>query len=65
MQRSGGGQEGAGSRVGSGSSCIVRGILQLCDPHAAEPLCRLQQLQEVSHLEANVGLVHHFGDTIN
>lgn len=50
MQRAGGGQEGAGPRVGSGSPRVVRGVLQLCDPRAAEPLLRLQHLQEVSHL---------------
>lgn len=48
MQRAGGGQEGPGPGAGPGSSRVVRGVLQLCHPGAAEPLLRLQCLQEVS-----------------
>lgn len=52
MQRAGGGQEGAGPRAGPRSSRLVRGVLQLRRPRAAEPLLRLQHLQEVSHLQS-------------
>ena len=51
MQCARGGQEGAGSWVGPGSSCAVRGVLQLCDPCPAQPLHWVQQLQEVSDLQ--------------
>lgn len=48
MQRAGGGQEGPGARAGPGLSRRVRGVLELRDPGAAQPLLRVQPLQEVS-----------------
>lgn len=50
MRRAGGGKEGAGPGAGPGPSRLVRGLFQLRDPRAAQPLLGLQRLQEVSRL---------------
>lgn len=52
MQRAGRGPAGPGPGAGPGPPRAVRGLLQLRDPRAAEPLRRLQHLQEVSQTEA-------------